>query len=98
MQVMQQAEADRPPMRRIADRLSAWYTPLGVGLALAAWLVSGDPRRFLAVLVIATPCPLAAGDPVAILGAISGGGAARHRAEETVGAGASGSLPDGDFR
>ena len=71
MQVMQQAEADRPQMRRIADRLSAWYTPLGIGLALAAWLVSGDPLRFLAVLVIATPCPLLLAIPVAILGAIS---------------------------
>jgi heavy metal translocating P-type ATPase len=71
MQVMQQAEADRPRMRRIADRLSIWYTPLGIGLALAGWAVSGDPRRFLAVLVIATPCPLLLAIPVAILGAIS---------------------------
>jgi len=71
MQVMQAAERDRPRMRRIADRLSAWYTPLGILIAAVAWAASGDPRRFLAVLVIATPCPLLLAIPVAILGAIS---------------------------
>jgi cation transport ATPase len=44
--------------------------------------LSGDPRRFLAVLAIATPCPLLLAIPVAILGSCDfGGGAARHRAE-----------------
>jgi len=71
MQVMRKAERDRPRIRRIADRLSAWFTPFGILVAAASWAVSGDPHRFLSVLVIATPCPLLLAVPVAILGAIS---------------------------
>ncbi len=71
MQVMQQAEANRPRFRRIADRLGAWYTVLALTVAAAAWIASHDPSRFLAVLVIATPCPLLLAIPVAIIGAIS---------------------------
>src|SRR5690606_20825563 len=58
MQVMQSAEQNRPHIRRLGDQLGAFYTPLAVALALAAWLASGDSLRFLAVLVVATPCPL----------------------------------------
>jgi heavy metal translocating P-type ATPase len=71
MRVMQEAEANRPRMRRIADRLGAWYTVLGVGIAALGWAIGHDPTRFLAVLVIATPCPLLLAIPVAIIGAIS---------------------------
>jgi len=71
MRVMQQAEESRPAMRRLADRLGSWYTPLALAVAGAGWALSGDPNRFLAVLVIATPCPLLIAIPVAILGAIS---------------------------
>ena len=71
MRVMREAEEHRPSMRRIADRLGAWYTPAAVGVGLAGWIVSGDPGRFLAVMVIATPCPLLIAIPVAIIGAIS---------------------------
>jgi heavy metal translocating P-type ATPase len=58
-------------MRRLADRLGAFYTPLAVAIALFAWAMSGDPIRFLAVVVVATPCPLLIAVPVAIIGAIS---------------------------
>jgi heavy metal translocating P-type ATPase len=71
MRVMQEAEANRPQMRRIADRLGGWYTVLGVSVAALGWAIGHDPRRFLAVLVIATPCPLLLAIPVAIIGAIS---------------------------
>ena len=71
MQVMREAETRRPRLRRIADRLGAWYTVLAVGVALIGWLAGGEATRFLAVLVIATPCPLLLGIPVAIMGAIS---------------------------
>ncbi|MGE0610383.1 MAG: heavy metal translocating P-type ATPase [Pirellulales bacterium] len=71
MQVMRDSEQHRPRLRRLGDQLGAWYTPLSVALALAAWLASGDPRRFLAVLVTATPCPLLIAIPVAIIGSIS---------------------------
>jgi len=71
MQVMQAAEQDRPRLRRLGDQLGAWYTPLALMVAFAAWGVSGDPLRFLAVLVVATPCPLLIAIPVAIIGSIS---------------------------
>jgi heavy metal translocating P-type ATPase len=71
MHVMRDSEQRRPRLRRLGDQLGAWYTPLAVAIALAAWAWSGDPLRFLAVLVVATPCPLLIAIPVAIIGAIS---------------------------
>ncbi len=69
--VLERAEGQKPPMRRLADRLGAGYTVIALALAIIGWVVSGDPHRFLAVVVIATPCPLLIGVPVAIIGAIS---------------------------
>ena len=71
MEVMRAAENRRPQMRRLADQLGTYYTPLAVAIAIAALYFSGDPHRFLAVLVTATPCPLLIAIPVAILGGIS---------------------------
>jgi P-type E1-E2 ATPase len=71
MQVMKEADENRPPIRRLADKLGAAYTPFAVAIALSAWAVSGDPVRMLAVLVVATPCPLLIGIPVALVGAVS---------------------------
>ncbi len=71
MQVMEQSQQQRPQLRRLGDQLGAFYTPLAVAIALAAWLLSGEAIRFLAVLVIATPCPLLIAIPVAIIGSIS---------------------------
>ncbi|MDO5513439.1 heavy metal translocating P-type ATPase [Corynebacterium sp.] len=69
--VLREAEDNRPAMRRLADRLGAWYTVIALTLGAVGWAVSGDPVRFLAVVVVATPCPLLIGVPVAIIGAIS---------------------------
>jgi heavy metal translocating P-type ATPase len=71
MEVMHESEQDRPRIRRLGDQLGAIYTPLAVAIASIAWFASGDIIRFLAVLVIATPCPLLIGIPVAIIGSIS---------------------------
>ena len=71
MKVMEQGERYRPRLQRLGDQLGAWYTPLAVAIAVVAWLASGDATRFLAVLVVATPCPLLIAIPVAIIGAIS---------------------------
>jgi heavy metal translocating P-type ATPase len=71
MQVMRASEQHRPRLRRLGDRLGAIYTPLAVVIALLAWVLSGQPVRFLAVLVVATPCPLLIAIPVAIIGSIS---------------------------
>lgn len=71
MAVMKTAQENRPRIRRLGDQLGAYYTPIAVALALIAWAYSGDAVRFLAVLVIATPCPLLIAIPVSIIGAIS---------------------------
>ena len=71
MQVLRESEQQRPRLRRLADTLGGLYTPLALALALAAWWASGEAVRFLAVLVVATPCPLLIGIPVAIIGAVS---------------------------
>jgi heavy metal translocating P-type ATPase len=71
MQVMRDSEQHRPRLRRLGDQLGAFYTPLAVAIALTAWYASGERTRFLAVLVVATPCPLLIAIPVAIIGSIS---------------------------
>lgn len=71
MRIMRESEQRRPRLRRMADQLGAVYTPIAVVLALAAWGWSGSADRFLAVLVVATPCPLLIAIPVAIIGSIS---------------------------
>jgi len=71
MQVMHQSEQNRPKIRRLADQLGAYYTPLAIVIAILAWVLSGNPIRFLSVLVIATPCPLLIAIPVTIIGSIS---------------------------
>lgn len=70
MQVMKKAEENPPDIRRLADRLGAFYTPIAILIALAGWLFSGQRERFLAVIVIATPCPLLLAI-LCIIGAIS---------------------------
>ncbi len=71
MAVMRESEASRPQLRRLGDQLGAIYVPVALTVACLAWAMSGDSIRFLAVLVIATPCPLLIGIPIAIIGSIS---------------------------
>jgi heavy metal translocating P-type ATPase len=71
MEVMKESEQKRPRIRRLGDQLGAVYTPVAVAIAVVAWLISGEAIRFLAVLVVATPCPLLIAIPVAIIGSIS---------------------------
>ena len=71
MRVMQETEQRKPRLRRLGDQLGAWYTPLALALAGIAGILSMDAHRFLAVVVIATPCPLLLAIPTAIVGAIS---------------------------
>lgn len=71
LEVMRRTEESRPRLRRLGDRLGAYYTPFAVVVACAAYLVSGSATRALSVLVVATPCPLILAIPVAMIGGIS---------------------------
>ncbi len=71
VEVMRESESKRPQMQRLGDQLGAIYTPVALAVAFLAWALSGEATRFLSVLVIATPCPLLIGIPIAIIGSIS---------------------------
>ncbi len=71
MKVMQEAEQKRPKLRRLADQLGALFGPIALIFALGTWYVTGDALRFLAVLVVATPCPLLIAIPITLISAIS---------------------------
>ena len=76
MKVMQEAEQRRPKIRRLGDQIGIIFAPLALIFALLAWYFTGDATRFLAVLVVATPCPLLIAIPITVISAISI--AARH--------------------
>lgn len=69
--VLEEAEQKRPSIRRLGDQIGAVFAPIALILALAAWYFTDDSIRFLAVLVIATPCPLLIAIPITIISAIS---------------------------
>ena len=76
VELVRTAQASKSPLQRLADRYAVWFTPLTLTVCGAAYALSGDPVRALAVLVVATPCPLILATPVAIIGGINR--AARH--------------------
>jgi len=67
----QQAAAETAPVVRLADRIAAWFVPVALAVAGLAWLLSGTAERAVAVLVVATPCPLLLAAPVAIVSGLS---------------------------
>jgi len=69
VRLAKQAAAESAPIVRIADRVAAWFVPLALAVAGLAWLFSGSPARAVAVLVVATPCPLLLAAPWVILAA-----------------------------
>jgi heavy metal translocating P-type ATPase len=71
VRLVQEAQASKAPFVRLADRYAAVFLPLTLAIAAAAGIASRDPVRALAVLVVATPCPLILAVPVAIVGGIS---------------------------
>ena len=71
VRLAKQAAAETAPLVRIADRVAAWFVPLALLIAGGAWLLSGSATRAVAVLVVATPCPLLLAAPVAIVSGLS---------------------------
>lgn len=71
VELVKQAQDDRAPTVRLADRFAIPFTAVSLVIAGAAWAISGDPTRFAEVLVLATPCPLLIAAPVAFLGGLS---------------------------
>jgi heavy metal translocating P-type ATPase len=71
VELVRTAQASKAPLQRMADRYAVWFTPVTLAVCALAWIASGDPLRVLAVLVVATPCPLILATPVAIIGGIN---------------------------
>ncbi|HVL75864.1 MAG TPA: heavy metal translocating P-type ATPase, partial [Noviherbaspirillum sp.] len=71
VRLVRSAQQSRAPAVRLADRYALLFIPLTLGIAGAAWALSGDPVRALAVVVVATPCPLLLAVPVAMVCAMS---------------------------
>lgn len=94
VRLVEQAQASSAPFVRAADRIAVVFVPLTLVLAGIAWALSGDPVRAVAVLVVATPCPLLLAAPIAIMAGLSraahigvvvkGGGALERLALGTV--------------
>jgi heavy metal translocating P-type ATPase len=85
IRLVEAAHDSRAPGVRMADKWAGWFVPLALGVSGLAWLVSGDPVRALAVLVVATPCPLLLAVPIAMVSGIS---RAAHRGVVFRGGGA----------
>ncbi|HEY0810086.1 MAG TPA: HAD-IC family P-type ATPase, partial [Longimicrobiales bacterium] len=66
VEMVRTALARKAPIQRIADRYAVWFTPITAVIATLAYVISDNPMRALAVLVVATPCPLILATPVAI--------------------------------
>lgn len=71
VRLVEEAQASKAPMARLADRWSLGFLLATVGIAAAAWWLTGDPIRAVAVLVVATPCPLILAVPVALVAGLS---------------------------
>ncbi|HSU40671.1 MAG TPA: heavy metal translocating P-type ATPase, partial [Polyangiaceae bacterium] len=76
IRLVEAAERSKAPFVRLADRYALGFLALTLALAAFAWILEGSPRRALAVLVVATPCPLILAAPAAIIAGVSR--AARH--------------------
>jgi heavy metal translocating P-type ATPase len=71
VELVRSAQASKAPLQRMADRYATWFTPLTLAVCLVAFVASRDATRVLAVLVVATPCPLILAAPVAIIGGLN---------------------------
>lgn len=71
VELVRHAQASKSPLQRLADRYAVWFTPVTLVVCAVAYAASGDWTRVLAVLVVATPCPLILATPVAIIGGIN---------------------------
>ncbi|TQF76205.1 heavy metal translocating P-type ATPase, partial [Elioraea sp. Yellowstone] len=84
VRLAEQAAASRAPLTRLADRFAVLFIAVTAVVAGLAWALSGDPVRALAVLVVATPCPLILAAPIAL---VAGVGRAAARGVVVKGAG-----------
>jgi len=69
--LVERARREKPPIQRLADQFAVWFTPLTLAMCGVAYFLTGSATSVLAVLVVATPCPLILAAPVAVIAGIS---------------------------
>jgi heavy metal translocating P-type ATPase len=76
LRLVEEAQQNKAPIHRLADRYAMFFTIASISLAVIAWILTGQSINALAVMVVATPCPLILATPIAIMSGI--GSAARN--------------------
>ena len=71
VRLVQAAQAEKAPIQRLADRYAVYFTPIVIVMSFLGWLITREPTTILAVLVVATPCPLILATPIAVLSGIN---------------------------
>ena len=71
VELVRTAQSHKAPLQRMADRYAVWFTPVTLLVCAVTYATTGDWMRVLAVLVVATPCPLILATPVAFVGGIN---------------------------
>lgn len=71
IKLVKSASASQAPFVRLADRYSIPFTIMAFAIAISVWIISGDPMRFLQVIIVATPCPLLLAAPIALISGMS---------------------------
>ncbi len=71
IKLVKSASASQAPFVRLADRYSLPFTFAAYAIAITVWVMTGDPMRFLQVIVVATPCPLLLAAPIALISGMS---------------------------
>ena len=71
VKLVKKAREEKAPIQRLADRYGVWFTPITLAMCGFGWLLTQNPQTILAVLVVATPCPLIFATPVALISGIN---------------------------
>ncbi len=71
VKLVRKAQEEKAPIQRLADRYAVYFTPLVLLMSFIGWLITKDPVTILAVLVVATPCPLILATPIAIISGVN---------------------------
>ncbi len=71
VELVRKAQGERPPIQRLADRYAIWFTPITAAIAIFSFILTRSVDAFLAVLVVATPCPLILATPLAVISGVN---------------------------
>jgi len=71
IQIVREAQLEKAPIQRLADKFAVWFTPIVIVVSILGWFITQNTMTILAVLVVATPCPLIFATPAGIISGIN---------------------------